>query len=207
VGTPYLAEDAALLLERARFPTAASVAALAIEEAGNPQILRQIALARNDREAAEAWRDYRCHTRKNAVWIFVDLVAGGARKLDDFKAVFDPNSDHPSVLDQVKQLGIYTDCLRGAKWSLPSAIIDESLARRLVTTATILATSQREVTETEIELWVKHIGPVWKGELSWMQKGLENWYAAMQTSGLVPKGENVMAEFIRRGITLGDKVA
>jgi AbiV family abortive infection protein len=41
---PASAEDARLLLEAGRCPTAASVAALAIEEAGKPAILRTLAL-------------------------------------------------------------------------------------------------------------------------------------------------------------------
>lgn len=196
-----LAEDAALLLKACRFPTAASMATLAIEEAGKPSLLRQLALARTDRELAEAWRDYRSHTRKNVMWILVDLVARGARKLDDLKPIFDPDSDHPELLDQVKQLGFYTDCLGKAHWSLPSEAIDESLARTLVATASILVTSDHEVTPKEIELWIKHLRPVWKGHPSWMEKALENWYGEMETLGLVPKGGNVMTKFIRDGIT------
>jgi len=197
-----LAEDATLLLDAGHFPTAASLAALAIEEAGKPSILRQLALARNESEAIEAWRDYRCHTRKNVMWLLVELVAKGARKLDDFKPLFDPGSDYPDLLDQIKQLGFYTDCLGKAHWSFPSEVIEESLARTLVTTASILAASEHLATVKEIELWVKHLGPVWKGHPSWMRKALENWYEEMQGLDLVPKDEDGMAEFIRNGITL-----
>jgi hypothetical protein len=52
------------------------------------------------------------------------------------------------------------------------------------------------VTEKEIELWVKHLGPVWKKDMKWMQKGLENWYKEMQEVGLAPEGPNVMSAFI-----------
>jgi len=66
----------------------------------------------------------------------------------------------------------------------------------LVTAADVLAQS-REFTEKEIELWVEHLGPVWKKDDSWMKKALANWYAAMQSAGLAPEGENKMEKFVR----------
>jgi AbiV family abortive infection protein len=169
-----LADDAALLLEAGRFPTAASLAALAIEEAGKDAILRQLALAHDDKGAAEAWREYRSHTRKNVMWVFVDLVASGARKLDDFAPIFDPTSDHPDVLDQVKQLGFYTDCLGKAHWSCPAIVVNEGLAHALVRTAKVLSSSTDTVTVREIELWIEHLGPVWSRHPSWRERALEN---------------------------------
>ena len=195
-----LAEDAATLLEAGRYPTAASLAALSIEESGKSSILRSLALARDDSEAAKAWREYRSHTRKNTMWVFIDLVARGARRLAEFQPLFDPGSDHPAVLNHLKQLGLYTDCLGKAHWSRPSAVIDESLARALVTTARLLSSSSEAVTVTEIALWVKHLGPVAKRHPSWQERALENWYAAMQAAGLRPSGENKMSTFIRSGL-------
>jgi AbiV family abortive infection protein len=196
-----LAEDAKQLLDAARFPTAASLAALAIEEAGKPAVLRQLALARDDKAVIEAWRDYRSHTRKNPMWVFLDLVADGARKLNDFAPIFDPNSDHPDVLDQLKQLGFYTDCLGKAHWSSPIAVIDQSLAQTLVRTATVLSSSAEAVTPREIELWIQHLGPVWNRHPSWRERALEKWYEALQAEGLRPGGENKMSQFIRMGVT------
>jgi len=134
------------------------------------------------------------------MWIFLDLIAKGARKLDDFRPMFDPESNHPEVLDQIKQLGFYTDCLDNADWSLPNEVVDEQLAKTLVDASRVLTASEREVTPQEIDLWVKHIGPVWKGHFSWMEKALENYHEEMQSSGLVPSGDNAMSEFIRRGL-------
>ena len=42
--------------------------------------------------------------------------------------LFDETSDHPFVLDNLKQLGFYTDCLGKATWALPWKVIDEDLA-------------------------------------------------------------------------------
>jgi hypothetical protein len=115
--------------------------------------------------------------------------------------LFEENSGHPCLLDQLKQLGFYTDCLGKARWSLPAAAISRELAESLVETAHLLAgSSTGECTTREIELWVEHVGPVWRQDLGWMKQAAINWYAAMQEAGLKPKGDNTMEQFVRVGI-------
>jgi AbiV family abortive infection protein len=75
----------------------------------------------------------------------------GSKKLDDFRPLFDENFDHTDILDQIKQIGFYTDCLGNAHWAIPEAIIDESLARTIFSIADILA-QDKQVTPLEIEL-------------------------------------------------------
>lgn len=60
-----LVEDAKVLLAAGRIPTAASLAALSIEESGKTSILRQLATAASKDEITTAWKGYRSHTRKN----------------------------------------------------------------------------------------------------------------------------------------------
>lgn len=194
--------DAKILLKSNRFPTAASLAVLAIEEAGKVSILRGLSVAKDAKEIRSRWRDYRSHTKKNVAWILPDLVAQGARSLDALKPIFHEESDHPYVLEQVKQLGFYTDCLGKAHWSIPDEVIDEQLARMLVATAEIFV-RDREVTVEEIELWIEHIGPVWNGPREWMKKALVNWYRAAQDRGFVPPGKNDMEKFVTKGIDRG----
>jgi AbiV family abortive infection protein len=193
-----LSEDAERLIADGRFPTAASLAALAIEEAGKISILRELALTKTDAEAAEVWKSYRSHTRKNAAWPLPQLATAGARTLDEFRSLFDESAEHPFLLDQLKQLGFYTDCLGNANWALPWTVIEEGLARHLLVTAKILAGKDNH-TEREVALWVEHIGPVWKKDPGWMKQALVNWYAAMQAEGLATEGPNEMERFIRSG--------
>jgi len=194
-----LAEDASLLFEAGRFPSAASLAILSIEESGKVSILRSLALAKTNEDIADAWRDYRSHTKKNVSWLLPQLAEQGAKKLDDFKPLFEESSHHPYVLDQLKQIGFYTDCLGRTHWSMPQEVIDESLAKMLIQVAKIFA-RDKHVSETEIELWIKHIGPVWKRDPSWMKQALCNWYREMQDAGLAPAGENEMEKFIKSGL-------
>ena len=64
-----LAEDAVLLLQAKRYPSAASLAILSVEESGKISILRALALARDGDAVKDSWRDYRSHTKKNAIWL------------------------------------------------------------------------------------------------------------------------------------------
>lgn len=199
VNAQRLADDAALLLENKRYPSSVSLAVLSIEESGKKSILRSLALARNEKEIAEAWHDYRSHTKKNVIWPFLDLVKKGTRRLDDFSGLFDDKSEHPYLLDIIKQLGFYTDCLGKANWSVPNEVIDKSLAQSIVNIAKILALGH-EVTEKEIELWIKYLKPVWKNRKELMEFALVKWHEEMQREGLALKGEDGMEKFIVDGL-------
>ncbi|WP_028574325.1 AbiV family abortive infection protein [Desulfonatronovibrio hydrogenovorans] len=183
-----LANDARILVDSGGLASGASLAALAIEEAGKVSILRELALARNQEDLKDAWKRYRSHRSKNTHWILPQLAASGASNLEELRQVVDPKSDHPALLDRIKQIGFYTDCLGEAHWSIPAEVIDESLAMYLVSTAELLSPS-RQFTELEVELWKKHVGPVWKGDMRWMKKALVQWGEDMVANGLMDDSE------------------
>ncbi|MBN2375035.1 MAG: AbiV family abortive infection protein [Sedimentisphaerales bacterium] len=194
-----LVDDAELLLNDRRYPTAASLATLSIEESGKLMVLRHLAGAKTSNEIKNRWREYRYHTKKNVMWPFSQFLSKGASKLKDFANLFDENSEHPYLLDQVKQIGFYTDCLGKAHWSEPEKVIDEKLAVQLVNTAKIFANA-KEVTETEILLWIQHVSPYLDKSTADAELGLKKWYEEMQYLGLKPAGENKMTKFIDDGI-------
>ena len=194
-----LRSDAELLTEHERYPSAASIAILAIEEVGKCALLREVALARREGELREAWRAYRSHTKKNVAWILPELVAEGARTLSGLRRVVDEASDHPAVLDAVKQIGFYSDCLGKAHWAVPSKVVEKDLANALIGIARVLVgSSDSPHSPREIELWVEHLGPVWKKDLASMQQGLINWKSAMMAEGLSVEGSASFSEFVRR---------
>lgn len=191
-----LCEDANILLTAGRFPAAASLSIIAIEELGKMAILEALAVARSDSEIKERWNDYHTHTKKNAHRIFNKLVEKGAKKFDDLKAIFDKESDHPYRLDNTKQIAFYTDCLGEAKWSIPSKVIGEQLATNLVKFAKYKCEcNSQKVTEREIELWREHIGPVWRKGIEPMKQGFANLYTALRKEGLIPKGPSQVEDF------------
>ncbi len=200
-----LVADARLLMQNGRHPSAAALAILSIEESGKVSILRGLAVSRTADELKARWREYRSHTSKNVLGGLLEEVAKGARKLDDFIGLFAKDAEHSYLLDHIKQISFYTDCLSDAHWSEPDTVIDEQFAAQLVATAQLLAKS-KEVTTKEMELWIKHLGPVWNQDPGWMRKALENWYAEMQEIGLAKAGPNAMEAFITEGVAvLGDQ--
>jgi AbiV family abortive infection protein len=190
-----LLTDASVLLDRGSYATAASLAILAIEETGKVSVLRAVLLARSDEELKQEWKSYRSHTDKNVAWVIADLANKGARTLEDLKPMYDKSSDHPQVLDQLKQLGFYTDCVSGPRWTNPSEAIPRDLAEMLVRIAGVLSGGSPQ-NEEALRLWVKHLGPVWKGEMSSMKQALINWHQEMIEKGLTTIGAEEFDKFV-----------
>ena len=190
-----LADDAKLLLDAGRYPTATSIAALSIEESGKTSVLRALARSPSEEVRHREWKAYRSHRSKNRQWIVPNLAAKGARDLDSLRLVYDPSSEHPALLDQVKQSGLYTDYLGDSHWSEPEKAVDENLASSLVGTADLLAKS-KIVTVKEIELWVEHMRPVYGEPLEGQKTALLNWFAAMRENGLWEDGAIPVETFV-----------
>ena len=112
-----LAEDAQSLFDQNRIPSSVALAILSIEESGKVSILRQMVTAEDEKRHQQLWKAYRSHNKKNILWLFGELVQQGARSLDEFRLLVDLDSDHPDILDQLKQLCAYTDCFTEGKWS------------------------------------------------------------------------------------------
>jgi len=192
-----LADEAASLLKHGRHALAAALAALAIEEAGKVGILRSLALAETKQEAAEHWKKYRTHTKKSTMWPLPGILDKPSPRREEVLALFDRDADHAYRLDHMKQLGFYTDCLGEGEWSSPDVAISRSQAEELVRTAVDLANFP-EVTDTEIELWVKQTRPVSKADAKAQGEALRAWHAEMPRLGLAPPGDNPIDELGRR---------
>jgi AbiV family abortive infection protein len=185
-----LAGDAKLLLDAGRFSTAASLAILSIEESGKHGILRYLAMAEDDKELKEAWKFYRTHTRKNRLWALPLALQNGAKSIWDIgKKLFDDKNKYAAVLDQIKQLGFYTDCIGNGRWISPEDLPQE-IAVGIVSIAEWLS-EKDSISSKEIELWIEHMRPVWKKHEEVAELGLLKWFSALQEEGLFPKDINV----------------
>jgi AbiV family abortive infection protein len=178
-----LLDDADLLAKAARLPTACALAILSIEESGKPSVLRRLALAKTDADAKPIWRDYRSHQAKNAAWIITKLVAQGARTLKDLSGIYDPDSNHPAILDTIKQMAFYTDCYEAGHWAKPHESIDEKLWQEIRLAAHVLL-PKYSVTAREVELWIEHVGR------DQSEAGLRSYFRALQAEGFSPPEEN-----------------
>jgi AbiV family abortive infection protein len=193
-----LARDAKLLFDNDRFPSAVALAILSIEESGKLSILRGLAVAKSDEQLKGEWREYRTHTAKNRLWPIIDLLVNGASKLDDFAPLVSEDSTHPAILDQLKQIALYTDCLGQRRWSTPATVITKEMATQLVKTAELLSRGD-DISSREMELWTHHVRPVWMGRKELMEKALVDWHEAMHAEGLTSGGPDEMEKFIIEG--------
>ncbi|MGO9443345.1 MAG: AbiV family abortive infection protein [Thiobacillaceae bacterium] len=194
-----LAKDARLLFENKRCASALALAILSIEEAGKEAVLRGLAVASDDRELIERWKDYRSHTKKNAHWTLLGMVSKGARRLDDFLPMFYPNAGHTELLDNLKQLCLYTDSFRKGVWSVPERVIPSNVVRALVHVAEILCQT-RQITTEEIELWIQYMKPVWNSPVK-RDKALIEFDKEMRRRGLIPAGSAMsMEDFVTKGL-------
>lgn len=198
-----LAVDARYLLSLKRYPSAAALAVLAIEEAGKVPILRTLPFAHSDDAVKEVWRDYRDHRAKNGVWLVFDLLKKTGGRFDDVASAADKNGEHTALLDAIKKLSIYTECLGQREWSRPVDVATPELATELVRVAEALA-RPKTVTEREIELWIEHIAPVWN--TAKMATALVEWAAAMRQEGLPAPAPPDLHKFLSGEGTLSDLI-
>jgi len=169
-----LAEDAQLLFESGRYPSAASLAVLSLEESGKLVILREMATATTNEEILNLWKRYRRHTSKHSMTLMPERIAKGARRLVEFReCVDDTAEDEKETYDALKQLGFYTDCLGEAHWSIPIQVIDRELSEMLVKWAVATSSHEHETTPREIELWVMYM------QSGMTRANLVNWARAM----------------------------
>lgn len=189
-----LLDDAKVLLDAGRFPSAAALAILSIEERGKTVILKRLAIVSDPADVKQAWRDYRNHRSKNAGWIIPQLVTQGGRTMQSMAASVDPNAEHTGILDALKQVSFYTDCLGKRHWSVPNEVIDEDLARSMVSSAEMMWGS-RAVTLREVELWAQIVGPHYNQPS--MSVAVVQWQHAMLKEGLSDTTPEELAEFMR----------
>ena len=123
-----LAADAKILLDAKRYPSAASMAALSVEESEKVSTLRAMCLSRSKSELLGAWKDYRMFVEYLNHQYPAMLVQKGARHRAKFKDATDVHGEAVEVLDMLKQLGFYTDSYRKGFWTEPSAMIDSTVA-------------------------------------------------------------------------------
>lgn len=137
--TIRLAADARLLFDNGRYPSAQALAILAIEEYGKIPILHGITAA-SESELKSAWKNYRDHKEKNAWWPLVfDFLSGAIRAADEIEDVFDPKAEHPQLLEDLKQMSLYSDCFENCVWWIPGTLEDAELTHWLVAAAEHLA--------------------------------------------------------------------
>jgi AbiV family abortive infection protein len=181
-----LLNDAELLYSSNRFERAVAIAIIAIEESGKLPIIRIILLEDEEKELRKEWKKFRTHTEKNWGLLFTKIPAQSFKKLDDFKVFFD-GSNSTKGFDFLKQFSLYTELLHNTVWQSPSNVVTKELAKSIIETAKLFVGKELIAmsTEPELELWVKHLKPVWKKSLTEKKKALAECYQEAENLGVL----------------------
>lgn len=200
-----LADEAELLLKHGHVARAAALAILSIEESWKPTILRQLLIAQSDRRR-RLWNEYRSHTAKNNAWIFVDLLELGARRFSDFAPIFNSELGHAEAAERIKRNAFYTDRQGDGSWSSPDAV-SQDLAGKLIFNAKIHAEPGTFSTASELEIWKRHMEPVyWDADDPTYKKAVRAMLRETESKGLLrsSKSAEKMIEFIEGRYILGE---
>lgn len=189
-----LINDAKVLLEASRYPSANALAILAMEERGKVTILKRLALVSDPTDVKASWREYRNHRAKNAGWIIPYLVGRGARTMMDMADAVDDKAEHTGLLDALKQVSFYTDCLGDRHWSIPEQVINEGLARSMIAAAEAMWGAQA-VSFREVELWGRIVGPHYNKPT--MMDAVLRWQSVMVEEGLTDTPVEALEAFMR----------
>src|SRR5262249_19778533 len=88
-----LFDDAKLLFDAKRFPSACSLSILAIEESGKVGVLLKFAGVSDGQRLKQLWRDYNDHQAKNYSWLAAQFASGRVKKLDDLEAIYEEKGE------------------------------------------------------------------------------------------------------------------
>lgn len=184
-----LLDDANLLYENERYERATALAILAIEENGKPKIIREILMENEQKKVNLKWQEYRRHTSKNTNWIVPELISSGFRHMSQMQQIFDDKSPHRQELDDLKQIAFYTEAFSKCKWSNPKIAITKEIAKRIMSIADYsIRHSNIFNTEKELEIWYKHMKPVWGDTGNAMKTALINCIKEAEDLNYIPKG-------------------
>jgi AbiV family abortive infection protein len=181
-----LINDAELLFEHGRFERATALSILAVEEAGKVSIIRSILLEDDQKELNKEWKRFRNHLDKNWGLAFFEAVQHGNKHFDELKSLLSDEKSKKSF-EYLKQLAFYTEYFKNKKWSTPDKIIDKNLATSILRSAKVFVGDKKSSVSTkeELELWVKHMKPVWKKNNTLMKQAIINFYKEAEEKGIL----------------------
>lgn len=184
-----LLADANLLYDNERYERATALAILAIEENGKAKVIREILMEDEQKKLQLKWQEFRQHTYKNTNWIVPELISKGVTHLSQMQQIFDDKSPHRQELDNLKQIAFYTEAFSRCEWSNPKNAINKETAERIISIAEYsIKHSNIFVSEKELEIWYKHMKPVWGDTGNAMKMAIISCFKEAEDLGYVAKG-------------------
>ncbi|MFP8490009.1 AbiV family abortive infection protein [Gracilimonas sp. Q87] len=188
-----LIDDAELLYKHGRYERATALSILAVEEAGKVSIIRSILMEDDQKELNKEWKRFRNHLDKNWGLAFFEAVQKGNNHFDELKYLLSDEKSKKSF-EYLKQLAFYTEYFKNKNWSTPDKIIDKDLATSILRSAKVFVGGKKSSVSTkeELELWVKHLKPVWKKNNTLMKQAVINFYKEAEENGILSSKANAI---------------
>lgn len=126
-----LLNAARLLLKTGDAPTAMSLSILALEEYGKIEIVNEIGNTSDPEKLEKCWKAYRTHISKEIAFLRDYAKMKGIVGKQEAAEFCENNSDMLPLVDLMKQLGFYTDCIQGDDnfyWHEPKKKISNIMA-------------------------------------------------------------------------------
>lgn len=181
-----LAKDARCLFDEGSYQSAAALATLSIEESGKVHVLEHLALADDEKEAKAIWRRFRKHTDKNIFWSFSLEKDQGL--IDALEKYFSKDLQQPQLLETLKQLSLYTDCVGSGRWMSPCHIAEDIIkpfAEGLIKIGE-LHSSIHHRTVRDIEILIEYVKPVKHQPKEVIEYAMAEYMRKLQQEGLMP---------------------
>jgi AbiV family abortive infection protein len=164
-----LVEDAKLLLEAERYPTAAMLATMALEESSRVYFPLELVLSDHERRLEECWRKFR-RDRHDFPWAIL-------RRDDGLMNDAELNG----MLSFIRTLGRRTECIEPGVWIDPQNLISRDLAQEIVKTAELFCSHR--VTPRSLEIWAEAARTLPRNATN--QTALEKYRSMLESEGLV----------------------
>jgi AbiV family abortive infection protein len=138
-----LARDSRLLYDAQRYPSAATMAAAALNEIARLRVLMELIAARKDKQRRELWRCFRKSSHDYPWEAFYPDK---------------PAADHATLsnaLAFLTSMGDKVDCLGPGNWLEPERLIQPALAKEIIATAEMLCLEP--VSAGAVRLWIETV--------------------------------------------------
>jgi AbiV family abortive infection protein len=182
-----LTEDAKILLQAKRYPSAAMMAVMALDELSrifHPLIFAALHMPK---QLAQGWKQFRCE-RQGFPWsIFqrrIDWLVAGAMSDEELN----------DMLSFIRALGGGADYIAPGLWIDPKELISAELAASIVGTAELFC--KNAVETKSMEIWMEAVGSLPRNAT--IEFALKKYQAMLESEGLAE--ESLAIDVAARGI-------
>ncbi len=173
-----LIEDAKLLLQAARFPTAAMVAVMALDEMSRVFQVLTLSTIDGSEQLVAAWKEFR-GDRRTFPWSMIQPVEGE----DSARPMGDP--ELAGMLSFIRKLGSRADFIQPGLWVDPAELVSAELAASIVASVESICVA---IEPDSLELWSEALRSLPRNATAGM--ALARYRAMLETAGFAQSAAN-----------------